>query len=82
VEVQPGRFEDYRTRIGSGRKITDRVGIKGQARLWRAELAGTAAGSVAVGIEYPDLATHVADQAKLAAVLLPSSTVGRGAPTG
>lgn len=66
VEVEPGKFEDYRTRLASGRTITERIGIKGQLRLWRAEIAGTGVGSVAIGIEYPDLATYVADQAKLA----------------
>lgn len=66
VEVQPGKFEDYVSRVKAGQAITDRLGTKSQLRLWRAELAGTGTGSAAVGVEYPDLATYVADQAKLA----------------
>lgn len=66
VEVQPGKFEDYLSRLKAGRAITQRLGVKGQPRLWRAELAGPSTGAVAVGIEYPDLAAYVADQATLA----------------
>jgi hypothetical protein len=65
VQVQAGKLEEYRTRVGAGRAITERLGSKSQLRMWRAELAGTNTGAVAVGIEYPDLATYVADQAKL-----------------
>jgi hypothetical protein len=34
-------------------------------RAWHAELAGPITGSVVVGVEYSDLATYVANQAKL-----------------
>jgi hypothetical protein len=67
VEVLPGKLEEYRTLVGNGRAIVEGLGLKSQIRLWRAELAGPNTGSVAVGITYPDLATYVADQAKLSA---------------
>jgi hypothetical protein len=67
VELLPGKLEEYRTLVGNGRAITEGLGLKSQIRLWRAELAGPNTGAVAVGITYPDLATYVADQAKLTA---------------
>jgi hypothetical protein len=66
VEVQPGKLESYRTQVGTGRAIIERLGLKSRLRLWRAELAGPSTGAVSVGVLYPDLATYVADQAKLA----------------
>ena len=65
VEVLPGKLEEYRTLVGNGRAIVEGLGLKSELRLWRAELAGPNTGSVAVGITYPDLATYVADGAKL-----------------
>jgi hypothetical protein len=67
VAVQPGKLEAYRTQVGQGQAISERLGLTSQLRLWRAELAGPGTGSVAVGIQYPDLATYVAERAKLAA---------------
>jgi hypothetical protein len=66
VAVQPGKLDQYRKLVGDGKAIVERLGLTSQLRLWRAELAGPSTGSVAVGVEYPDLATYVADQAKLA----------------
>jgi hypothetical protein len=65
VTVQPGKLEEYRTRVGGGQKIVERLGMKSRARMWQAEIAGPGTGSIAVATEYPDLATYVADQAKL-----------------
>lgn len=66
VAVQPGKLEQYRKLVGDGKAIVERLGLTSQLRMWRAELAGPSTGSVAVGVQYPDLATYVADQAKLA----------------
>jgi hypothetical protein len=67
VEVLPGKLEAYTTLVGSARGITDRLGLKSQTRLWRAELAGPNTGAVAVGIAYPDLASYASDRAALSA---------------
>lgn len=67
VQVKPGKLETYRERLASGQAILDRLGLKARVRLWHADVAGPTTGAVAVGIEYPDLATYVADEAKLAA---------------
>lgn len=66
VQVKSGKLDTYRQRLASGQAITQRLGLKGRMRAWHAVLAGPATGSVAVGVEYPDLATYVAEQAKLA----------------
>jgi hypothetical protein len=67
VEVKPGQLEEYKERVGSARAINERLGLTGRLRMWRAELAGPEAGAVAVGIEYPDVASYVAEQDKLSA---------------
>jgi uncharacterized protein YbaA (DUF1428 family) len=66
VQVKPGMLAEYRKRVGSLQGIQKRLGLSGQVRMWQADIAGTNTGNVAVGIEYADLATYVADQAKLA----------------
>ena len=67
VAVKPGKLEAYRKSVGSAKAISDRLEVPGRVRIWQAELAGTAAGAVAVGIEYPDVSAYVAAQEKLAA---------------
>lgn len=67
VEVKPGKLEEYRKRVGSARAISDRLGLESTTRMWHAQLAGPDTGNVAVGIEYADLATYVAENAKLTA---------------
>ncbi len=66
VRVKPGRLEDYRKRVGGASAINERLGLSGSMRMWHAEIAGPATGAVAVGVVYPDLATYVSDQAKIA----------------
>lgn len=67
VQVKPGKLDTYRERLGSGQAILERLGLKARVRLWHADVAGPTTGAVAIGIEYPDLATYVADEANLAA---------------
>lgn len=67
VDVKPGKYDEYVKRVGSARSINERLGVGGRLRLWHADIAGEGAGAVAVGFEYADLATYVADQEKLAA---------------
>jgi hypothetical protein len=65
VQVKPGKLDAYRERLANGQAIIERLGMKARMRVWQADVAGPATGSVAVGVEYPDLATYVSDQAKL-----------------
>lgn len=67
VQVKPGKLETYRQRIQSGQAIVKRLGAKGQLSLWQADLAGPTTGAVVVGVEYPDVASYVAEQAQLGA---------------
>jgi len=67
VAVKPGKLAEYRRRVGSAKAINERLEIPGRVRMWQAELAGAATGSVAIGIEYPDVPAYVAAQEKLAA---------------
>jgi hypothetical protein len=67
VAVKPGKQDDYLKRIASLNAVSDRLGLKGRTRVWNAVLAGPAAGSIAVGAEYPDLASYVSEQDKLTA---------------
>jgi hypothetical protein len=65
VGVKSGKLDDYLAALGKAGKITERLGSTGKLRVWRATLAGTATGRIAVGVEYSDLATYVAEDAKL-----------------
>jgi len=67
VAVKPGRQDDYLQRVASLNAVSDRLGLKGRTRVWHATLAGPAAGSMAVGAEYPDLASYVTEQGKMSA---------------
>jgi hypothetical protein len=67
VAVKPGKQDDYLQRIATLNGVSDRLGLKGRTRVWHALLAGPAAGSIAVGIEYPDLGSYVSEQAKMTA---------------
>lgn len=67
VSVKPGERDDYLQRVATANGVSDRLGLKGRIRVWQAELAGRATGSMAVGIEYPDSASYVSEQQKLTA---------------
>lgn len=47
--------------------INQRLGMKGQSRIWQSTLAGPNTGSIAVAIEHPSLVSMAQDGAKLAA---------------
>jgi ABC-type sugar transport system substrate-binding protein len=55
----------YVQEIEKGRELMKKLGTHSTTRVWRARFAGADAGTVVVGIEYPDLATFAADVAKL-----------------
>jgi uncharacterized protein YbaA (DUF1428 family) len=67
VTVQPGKLADYLAHIARGQPIANRLGTGGNSpvAVWHAEIAGPATGGISVGVEYPDLASYVANQAKL-----------------
>lgn len=67
VETKPGKLADYLKAVASAGPINDRLKAGGRVRVWQADLAGTEAGDVVVGIEYPDLASYVSAQEKLGA---------------
>jgi hypothetical protein len=65
VGVMPGQLDEYRKRVGNLRGIVERLKITSSLRMWQATLAGAQTGSVVVAVEYKDLSSYVADQAKL-----------------
>ncbi len=67
VSVKAGDRDDYLQRVATANAVSDRLGLKGRIRVWQAELAGQATGSIAVGVEYPDVASYVSEQQKLTA---------------
>lgn len=67
VQVKAGMLEEYRKRVGGLGAISERLGTTGRMRMWVATLAGPNTGNVAVGVEYADLPTYVANQAKSSA---------------
>jgi len=67
ITVKPGKRDEYLKRVSAANAINERLGMKNRIRVWEAEIAGQATGSLAVGVEYADLASYVGDQEKLAA---------------
>ena len=49
------------------RKITERLGSKGTARVWQATLSGDQTGTIFVAVEHPSLVSMAQDNAKLQA---------------
>ena len=64
VMVQTSDMPAYLANIEKIRAIQKRLGTSAQLRVWRARFAGDEAGSIVVAIEYPDLATYAANDAK------------------
>lgn len=65
VTVNPGMLATYQERVGQGAAMNERLSLSGRMRMWQATLAGPATGNVAVAIEYKDLATYAAENAKI-----------------
>ncbi len=66
VEVEPADREWYLERVKKVQGIVERLGLSG-FRVWRATLAGTSTGALAVVIENPNLAAFAANSTKLQA---------------
>jgi hypothetical protein len=65
LKVNPGQLDTYLQRVAELRKIQEQIGSSGQMRIWQATLAGTATGTVAVGIIHPSLTEYAANTEKI-----------------
>jgi hypothetical protein len=65
VVVQATDAAAYMTELGKIRATLTRLGSKSTVRVWRARFAGPDAGAIVVSIEYPDMATFAAEDAKV-----------------
>ena len=62
-----GDLDSFLGMVKTIRKITERLGSKGKARVWQATLSGAQTGSIFVAIEHPSLVSMAQDNAKLQA---------------
>ena len=67
VRVQTDDMAAYLQGLERGKSIMKKMGLTQQIRVWRAQFAGPDAGSVVVTIEYPDMASFAAAEAKTSA---------------
>jgi hypothetical protein len=64
VVVETTDAATYMSELAKIRAALTRLGSKSTMRAWRARFAGPNAGAVIVSIEYPDMASFAADDAK------------------
>jgi hypothetical protein len=67
MELLP-QFPDaaaYAGELAKIRAVMTRLGSKSTMRVWRSRFAGPDAGAIVVSIEYPDMATFAAEDAKV-----------------
>ena len=64
VVVETSDAAAYMGELAKIRATLTRLGSKSTLRVWRARFAGPNAGAVIISIEYPDMATFAADDAK------------------
>jgi ABC-type sugar transport system substrate-binding protein len=64
VRVQTDDVAVYLQGLEHGKSIMKKLGLTNNIRVWRAQFAGPDAGSVVVAIEYPDMASFAAAEAK------------------
>jgi len=62
--VKTDNVAAYVEALAKGVEIMKKLGIPAQTRVWQATFAGPNAGSIAVGIEYPSIATFADADAK------------------
>jgi hypothetical protein len=67
VVVETSDVAAYMGQLNALKSSMQRMGVKGTVRAWRARFAGPNAGSIVVAVEYPDMATFAADDAKISA---------------
>ncbi len=54
----------YIQELQKSKELLKKLGIQATIRVWQARFAGSDTGSIAVGIEYPDMAAFAAGMAK------------------
>ena len=67
VVVETTDAAAYTSELAKIRTVMTRLGSKSTMRVWRSRFAGPDAGAVVVSIEYPDMATFAAEDAKVQA---------------
>ena len=67
VRIQTDDVATYLKGLEQGKSIMKKLGLTQNLRVWRAQFAGPDAGSVVVAIEYPDMASFAAAEAKTSA---------------
>ena len=67
VRIQTDDAAAYMQGLDRGKSIMKKLGLTQNLRVWRAQFAGPDAGSVVVAIEYPDMASFAAAEAKTSA---------------
>jgi hypothetical protein len=65
IAVETENVDAYVKAVEKGQAIIKKAGGSATLRVWRARYAGTAAGTVIVSVEYPDLSTLASDEKKL-----------------
>jgi len=69
VRIQTDDVAAYLQGLERGKSLMKKMGLTNNIRVWRAQFAGPDAGSVVVAIEYPDMASFAAAEAKTSADL-------------
>jgi hypothetical protein len=67
VVVETTDAAAYSSELAKIRAVMTRLGSKSTMRVWRSRFAGPNAGAIVVSIEYPDMATFAAEDAKVQA---------------
>jgi len=67
VRIQTDDVAAYLQGLEHGKSIMKKLGLTNNMRVWRAQFAGPDAGSVVVAIEYPDMVSFAAAEAKTSA---------------
>jgi len=67
VRIQTDDVAAYLQGLERGKGVMKKLGLTQSIRVWRAQFAGSDAGSVVVTIEYPDMASFAAADAKTSA---------------
>ena len=67
VRIQTDDVAAYLQGLDRGKSLMKKMGLTNNIRVWRAQFAGPDAGSVVVAIEYPDMASFAAAEAKTSA---------------
>jgi hypothetical protein len=66
VVVETSDVATYMGQLNALKASMQRMGVKATVRAWRARFAGPNAGSIVVAVEYPDMATFAAEDARIA----------------